>query len=316
LTAVLGQLDSGYTKPAEQARMTNYVSRTSFEMKDYGKAVEYGSRVMQSGAAEPDVPVIVAISLIQQSKFAEASKLVTDYTVEQERKGQVPLEQMLNVQLAAQEKLNDRAGMTDAFEKLVVHYPKPDYWHGVLTLVGRDPKATDRQRLQAYRLKLVTQTLRRCSDFGDMADRAINTAGMPGEGLRVIQAGLADKVCTEKADRDSLGGMVDSVNRQIAGDKANLGKLEAEAKASKTGALDEVLGASLFGYAEYAKSAEALSRGIGKGGLKNPVDAQLLLGIAQVQSGSKAEGVKTFQAITTEDPITQRLARLWVLYAR
>ena len=60
---------------------------------------------------------------------------------------------------------------------------------------------------------------------------------------------------------------------------------------------------------------EALNRGVSKGGIKNPVEAQLLQGIAQLRAGNKAEAQKTFNAVKSDDVTWARLAKLWSLNA-
>jgi hypothetical protein len=55
-----------------------------------------------------------------------------------------------------------------------------------------------------------------------------------------------------------------------------------------------------------------MEQGIKKGGLKRPEDSKLLLGVAQLQSGSKARGLQTLQGVHGKDG-TADLARLWIL---
>jgi TolA-binding protein len=162
---------------------------------------------------------------------------------------------------------------------------------------------------------MATGTLSRCQDYSDMEEMAV-AAGMAGEAQRVIEQGLAAKVCTVKSDEDRLRRHLVTNSNVVAEDKARLPKLEADAKVAKTGELDVAVGAQLFGSGDYAKAAEALSRGIAKGGLKNLADAQLTLGTAQYRANNKAEAIKTFQSIKSNDQVTQRIASLWVLYVR
>lgn len=314
LTAMQGQLDSGYPDAAEQNRLNTLMTRVAYELKDYPKAAESGSRLIRSGAADPAIYGLVGNSLFQQGKNAESAKLLGDHVAEQERGGVVPREATLNTLFSAQEKVGDKPGVTDTLERLVVHYPKPDYWKLLLFSMNRDPALTDRQVLQIYRLMQATQTLNRCGEVTEMAEISVN-AGMPGEGLKVVEQGIAGKVCAEKADQDRLQRLLATATTAATEDKAGLAKLEGEAKAAKNGELDVVLGSSLFGYGEFARSVEALSRATTKGGLKNLPEAQLMLGMAQARAGSKTEAVQTFRSIKADDPFTQRVARLWALHA-
>jgi len=88
-----------------------------------------------------------------------------------------------------------------------------------------------------------------------------------------------------------------------------------EAKAANTGEADVALGSAYLSYGQNDKALEAFTRGIGKGGLKNPAEAQIMQGIAQLRSGNKAEAQKTFKGVKSDDAIWARIAKLWALDA-
>jgi hypothetical protein len=95
-------------------------------------------------------------------------------------------------------------------------------------------------------------------------------------------------------------------------DKSTLEKQDAAARAKPTGDSDVKLGAAYLSYNDIPKAIEALQRGIGKGGVKNPDEAGLLLGIAYLRSGNKPEAKKAFETVT-QDPTMTRIAKLWLL---
>jgi tetratricopeptide (TPR) repeat protein len=315
LRALQGQLDSGALSPAEQTQALKNMYGTAFEAKDYAQAQELGQRLIRSGAAGSEAYDQVAIAMVQQGKKAEAAKFLGDYVADVEKRGQKPSEATLTRLRALQEELGHSDAASQTVEKLVVHYPKPDYWALLTYGLARDPKLNDRQRMHVFRLRVATGTLKLCRDYTEMADFAVNS-GMAGEGQKVIDQGLAAKACKEKVEQDRLLRLQNSAAREAGEEKARLAKLEADARVAKTGEPDVAVGASQFGFGEFGKSAEWLSRGVAKGGLKYPADAQLTLGIAQLRAGNKAEALKTFRAIKSEDPITQRIVKLWTLYAQ
>jgi hypothetical protein len=190
-----------------------------------------------------------------------------------------------------------------------------EYWRLALQSAGRGLKLGDRQTLQLYRLRMATETLNRCAELRDMAN-ILTRIGMFGEAQQVIESALASKLCAEKADQDVLQESLPAAASAASRARGELKDLETEARASGTGELDAVVGSLLFGFGEFARSAEALTRGIGRGSIKNPVDAQFVLGIAQFRAGDKAAAAKTFHEIRTDDPFHARLARLWALQVR
>ncbi len=61
------------------------------------------------------------------------------------------------------------------------------------------------------------------------------------------------------------------------------------------------------------KAVEALQRGIGKGSVKNPDEAAMLLGIANLRLNNKEEATKAFQTVK-QNPTMARIAKLWMLH--
>jgi hypothetical protein len=59
----------------------------------------------------------------------------------------------------------------------------------------------------------------------------------------------------------------------------------------------------------------AIQRGIAKGNASDPAEAQLVLGIAQLKAGNKAEAAKAFRGVKGDADL-QRVAKLWSLRAR
>lgn len=315
LKALQGQLDSGQLGPAEQNKTIKTMAGIAYQQKNYAACADYGNRLIRAGAADADTYTLVAQSYYLQNKFADTAKFLDGYVDDLERRGAVPKEQSLLLLRSAYEKMDNAEGAAATLERLVVHYPKADYWDNLLYKLRRDPKLTERQTMHVYRLMQETKTLKQPSDFAEMADVA-SSSGIPGEAQRVLQSGIESNVFTKPEDKARAERLMGSAKKASDADKAGLTKLEAEAAKTKTGELDYALGTSLFGHGDYAKAVAALTKGIEKGGLKNPTDAQLVLGVAQVRAGAKADAVKTFRGIKTEDPLTQRIAKLWTLYAQ
>jgi tetratricopeptide (TPR) repeat protein len=315
LEALQGQVDSGVPQGTERTKIINDITQIAYEAKNHAKAEEYGSQLIKSGAADADMYRLVGFSMYQQGKHADAARLLGEHVADLVRLGKAPGEQTLQVLVAAQDKVGDQPGVADTLERLITHYPKVEYWRLALQSAGRGLSLSDRQNLQLYRLRMATETPGRCADFKDMA-AILTRVGMFGEGQSVLESGLASKLCTERADQDALQQSLTAASRAASRARAELKDLETEARDSGTGELEAVLGSLLFGFGEFASSAETLARGIGKGGFKNLVDSQFVLGIAQFRAGDKAAAAKTFQEISSDDPFNARLARLWALQVR
>jgi hypothetical protein len=69
-------------------------------------------------------------------------------------------------------------------------------------------------------------------------------------------------------------------------------------------------------YGQTDKAVAAISKGIAKGSLKYPEEANLLLGIAQLRSHNAAEAQRAFEKVgASSNTGYARLGKLWALHA-
>ena len=312
--AMEAQLDSGFASPAEQATILKALASVAYQQKNYSKSVEYGQRMVKAGSADAETYTLIAQSYYLQEKYKDAATFLSGYVNDQERRGQAPKEQSLQLISDSYSKLGDNASATSWLEKLVQYYPKANYWNNLLYTMIRAEGNTDRHTLNIYRLMQDTKTLKQPSDYTEMAQIAMDQ-GTPGEAVTVLEAGMAANVFEEKATKDRNQRLLDAAKKAATTDKATLAKFETEAKASKTGDADIALGRGFLSYGMNDKAEEAFARGLGKGSVKNADEAQILLGIAQLRQGKKDEAEKSFKTVKSTDATFQRLAKLWSLHA-
>ena len=94
-------------------------------------------------------------------------------------------------------------------------------------------------------------------------------------------------------------------------DRKELAGADAALAAAKTGNDMVSLGKLYFSTGDYGKAADAIQKGLAKGGVTDADDANTLLGIALARAAKPAEAVTAFQAI--KDPRLAELGRLWQL---
>jgi hypothetical protein len=313
--AMEAQLESGFASPADQTNLAKSLSTVYYQLKNYPKSVEYGERAIKSGAGDGDTYTLVAQSYYLQSKYQDTIKFLNTYISDQEKRGQTPKEQTLQLVSESYIKLNNNEGSTATLEKLVSYYPKPNYWNNLLYVLMRAEGNSDLITLNIYRLMLDTNTLKQASDYTEMAQLSLER-GTPCEAQRVIEKGVAENVFTEQRDKDRNTRLLESSKKACATDQSTLAKFETEAKAAATGEADVRLGQAYLSFDQYDKAVEAIQRGIGKGGVKSPEEAQILLGIAQLKRKNSDEAQKAFKAVKGGDAKLTRLANLWALHAK
>lgn len=310
-----GMLNSGFSPgPTAKAQFQKALLSAYYGQRNYAQALKHGNDLIKGGAADGDVYTVVGQSYYQQKNYDQAIKIFGDRVSASERANRKPERNELNLLYSAQDKAGKADDAQVTLEKMVRHYPTADTWLVLLYEVKKE-RLDPRQKVQLYRLMDSTGNLKHAPDFMAYSEAA-TALGLPAEAAKVLDTGLnKSKAFTEDTEISRAKRYLDSNNTRAEADKAELAKLQAEARSAATGDLAVALGMAQFSFGQYAEAAQSVQAGIAKGGLKNAADAQLTLGVAQLKAGQKAEAAKTFRAVETDDDITQRIAKFWALHA-
>lgn len=305
-------LNAGFLAQDQVPSRVRALSQVNYQLKNYAKSIDYGNRAIRGGFADDDIYVLVAQAYYIQGDHKGTLRFVSDWVEGVEKRGQAPKENALQLMLSSCLKLDDSECTTMALEKLVSRYPKDEYWQNLMQKLLRSD-ATDRVMLNVYRLAAVVNAMRRADDYIEMAQLAIE-AGLPGEAQSVLEQGINKKVIAEARDIDRANRLLATAKRQADADRATLSTQEKEAAAAKTGDAEVRLGQAFLSYGMNDKALAAIQRGIARGNLRNPAEAQLSLGMAQLQLGNKSEAAKAFRA-ARGDATLSRVGNLWALHA-
>ncbi|MBK7250276.1 MAG: hypothetical protein IPI06_05180 [Gammaproteobacteria bacterium] len=307
--ALEANLDSPYLAPADKPARVRALAQLNYKQKNYAKAIDYGNRAIKGGFADADMITLVAQAYYLSGDNKGTRRLLEDIVGDQLKRGQKPSQNHLQLILSACLKLEDSACTTTSLERLVQFYPKPEYWQNLTYSLFQDNTNSDRQMLNVYRLANDVDTLKRPSDYMEMAQLAMEQ-GSPGEAQAVLEKGLAKNVFTEARDADRAKRLLETAKKQAVSDRAALPAIEKDAK---TGEAKVRLGQAYLSYGQYDKAISLIGAGIKDGGLKSADEANLLYGIALYKAGRNDEAVKAFKAVQT-DPKFARLGKLWALH--
>ena len=309
-------LSSGFLKPAEQPRRVKDLAVLNLRLKNYPKAIEFGQRAIKGGFADDTVYTVLEQAYYLKGNQKETMRFVNEYIDQQVKSGKTPKERSLQTLMQACTALNDTNCQTKAMERLVSYYPKGDYWVNLLDSLFKEVKenGTEATQLQLYRLAVEVNVLKNPDDYNEMAQLAMEQ-GSPGEAVRILEKGFANNVFSDQRSKDKNQRLLAAAKKNSAAEQAELPKLTQAAAADTTGNKDVELGKAHLSYQQFPQAVEAIQRGIKKGSLTDPAQAQLLLGIAQLKAANKDEAVKAFRAVKGDDKLKQ-LADLWTLHAR
>src|SRR6267143_1666849 len=272
------ELDDGFAPQSEIPTRVRQLAEANYQIKNYDKAIEFGTRAIKGGFADEELRTLVGQAYYLKGDWKGTLHFEEGLVDTQIKNGQTPKSESLQLLLSACVKLNDSACETRALEKVVTYYPKPDYWYQLLFTMRQQTTGNDANTLQTYRLMSEVDVLKNPEDYTEMAQLALE-AGSPGEAQRVLEKGIGKGVFTDPRAKAKNQRLLESAKKAAATDQASLQRIEKEADAAPTGAKNVGLGLAYLGYGQYDKAADALGKGLAKGGLRNESEARLLLGI-------------------------------------
>ncbi len=306
-------LTDGFLDAAQIPQRTVALAQLNYQLKNYDKAIEYGTQAIDKGYADAQMPTLVGQAYYLKGNWKGVQHFEKQQVAADEKKGAAPSNEALQLLLSSCLKLKDETCTDNALQDLVVYHPKPEYWQQLLYSMFKTVKS-DRNLLQTYRLASEVNVLKRPEDFTDFAQLAIE-AGSPGEAEQVIQKGMQENIFPDARTKGKAQRLLTDAQRASKRDQATLGKSAKEATAASSGQQDVGLGLAYFGYQQYDKAIQVLTQGIAKGDLKSAAEAHLLLGIAQLKAGNKDAALKSFKSVKGDSTL-ERLATLWSLRAR
>ena len=312
--AIEAIIDSPYLASAMKPQLLRTLMSIDYQQKDYDKAIQYGQRALAAGDLNSDTPLMIAQAYYLTNKYKEALAGMEAIVARDEQAGRKPAEKSLSLIWSCAIKTKDEAAAARAIEKLILHYPKPDYWANAMVGIRQDKTNDDRLKLMTYRLMSQVGILKRGEEFTEMAQIAVDQ-GNPGEAQTALEQAFAKNLYTDPHEKERNQRLLDKVRRSATEDRAALPKEEKAAAAAASGDALVQIGAAYLGYGQPDKALVAISAGIAKGSLKYPDESYLLLGIANERNKNKAEAVRAFNRATS-DPKFARLAKLWALEAR
>ncbi|MGA9918468.1 MAG: tetratricopeptide repeat protein [Paraburkholderia sp.] len=299
-------IQSGRQPVAEQQKMMAALASLAYQQGNYAQAVQWGQRYQSAGAGDPHMKTLLAQSYYMAGDLGAAEKLLQPAVDAAIRAGHAPDADALKLLGSCYQKQDNNAGYTAVLEQLVKYYPTPAYWGELLGRLQADPKFAGRFELDVYRLKRATNNLSSTSDYVQMTQLAI-LAGHGAEALSVVNQGFDSGVLGKGAD---------------AGRSERLRTLATKAAAQPQPAATAGNGAALveagFNEALSGKSQQGIvliETGLAKGGLADPNEARLHLGIAYYLAGQKGKALNAFDAVAGNGEAAT-LARLWKLASR
>jgi hypothetical protein len=276
------------------------------------KAIEYGKQANDAGTMTPNDLVIMS-QLYYQQKDCKNSAVWSDKAIAAYKKtGEAPKEVLFQLKLQCASDANDTAAMNSSLYDLVRLTNKTNYWNNLIRLERQDER-DDHNTLMIYRIMFDTNSMQADTDYIEMA-QLLGDAALPGEAQAVLEKAISSGILKDD-HKERTNRLLNSMKTRADADKKGLPALEAEATKNPAGQLDVKLGEVYFGAGDYQGTVTAITRGIGKGQIKQLDEAYVYLGRAQLALKNNAEAKKAFVQLKTVPNISPRVLKLWELYA-
>jgi tetratricopeptide (TPR) repeat protein len=277
------------------------------------KAIEFGKQTFDAGAAT-DSDLMIMAQLYYQQKDCKNSAIWGDRAVAAFKKaGEQPKEVLYQIKLQCASDANETAGMISGLYDLVRLTNKTSYWNNLIRLERQDER-DDHNLLMIYRVMYDTNSMQADTDYIEMA-QLLGDAALPGEAQMVLEKLMSSPGILKDDHKERTTRLLNAMKTRGDADKKGLPALDAEAAKNPAGQLDVKLGEVYFGAGDNQGASTAITRGLGKGQIKQMDEAYVYLGRAQTALKNYPEAKKAFTGLKAVPNISQRVLKLWELYA-
>jgi hypothetical protein len=297
---------------AEKAQMAEQIAFAYSQQKNWPKTSEWANKAKAAGANSASLNQLIAFVQSQSGDYSTVMRDSQAAVAAAEKDGRRPGEDDLLRLADAARRMNNTGVYSNTLEKLVLYYPKKDYWSAHLASIQRKPGFSDRLGLDVQRLKLANGLMTQADEYMELAQLALQ-AGFPVEARTIVDKGYAAGVLGTGDQAARHQRLKDLVIKSQAESEAGLAKNLAEANAQKEGNELVKMGAIYASMGQHDKAVELIEKGIAKGSLRRPDDAKLRLALSMAASPkTKAKGLQALRQVGGSDG-TAEVARLYTV---
>jgi hypothetical protein len=303
---------AGRASGAQLGQVAEQLAGAYAQQRNNAKASEWLQKAISAGNTGPGVRQMQQYLQGASGDYGAIAKEAGAAVAAAEAAGRRPDEGDLLRLADAQQRTGNNNGYVVTLEKLLVNYPKKDYWSAFLSRLPRKPGFAPRFELDVLRLRLASGTLSKTEEYMEMAQLALQ-AGTPAEARRIADAGIKAGVLGTGPEAGRHQRLRELAVKQEGEAKTSLANQASEAETFKEGDGLVKVGFSYASMGEVDRGIELIQKGIAKGNLKRPEDARLRLGMAQMQQAkTRAAGVQTLRSVKGTEGAAE-IARLWIL---
>lgn len=251
--------------------------------------------------------VLLAQGYYQTKDYDKALNNINIAIDDYEGKNKIPKEQWYNLARFLYAEKNMVGDATRVLQELITYYPKKQYWVQLSFMYSEQNK--EKEQLSAMETAYVQDMLEKDGEYRNMASLLLN-AEVPYKAALVMERGLKDEIVEDASKNwELLAGAL----RQSQEVEKAIPAMEKAASLSDDGDLYARLG-NIYLDAERNKDAiTAINKGLKRGGVKRPDNANLVLGMAYFNEKQYRNAKESFRA-AGRDERSAKYARQWIRY--
>lgn len=298
------------TTPAARQQMLMAQASMAYGVRDYDSAAQAASRYLhEAGPNQQMQTLLLQCHYLKQDwkGVVEAGRAIL---AADQKAGQVPAENQLQMLATAYDQLHDSAGKTGTYVRLVKYHARPQYWQMLIHDLTTDRSLTPRMVFNLQRLRLETGLLTSPAEFQDMAERAVQME-LPQLALNLLDEGYARHLLGTGAGAASQARFRAFVAQRAAEARTGLSATVEKAKTSPEAGPSLTAGYNLVLNGQVDQGIALMQQGLAKQP-HQPDLARLTLGMALMDGGRRAEAIQLLSAMDG-DGTANDLAQLWAV---
>ena len=284
------------------------IAQLYFVQEDWRRGVDTLNQWMSvTDAPNTNAYVLLAQGYYQLQDYDLSLSNIETAIQREEAAGKIPKEQWYNLARFIYFDRNQYRKALDILEIMIRYYPKRQYW---LQASALHSELDDEPRQLAMLEAAYEQNLLdRGQDIVNLASLYMN-AEAPYWAAKAMSQGFDDDIIEKESKNYELTG---AAWRQAQEVRKSLPMLEQAASKSEKGELYARLGNVLLDLDRNKEAAEALKRGLDKGGIKRSDQARLALGMAYFNLGDFNAARRAFRE-ARKDKRARSYADQWLKY--
>jgi len=313
LVAYEEALATGAATAEETMRYTRAAFQISYSFQQYGKAIDYGKKLVETEAANSESYAIITQSYYLEKDCKNAVIWADKSLAFAHKNNETPKENLYLFKLQCAFDASDTPATIAALEDLIRLNGKTDYWNKLLRFVLQDEKE-DRNILMIYRVMMATNSFTSGSNYIEMAQLLADAPALPGEAQSVLDKGIATGLIGAD-QKERTVRLQASLKSRADTDRKGLPEFAAEAAKNPAGDLSVKLGEVYYGFGDFQNAVTAINAGLAKGSIKHLDEAYVYLGLAQAQLKDIPDAKKAFASLKTVPNVSPKILKLWTLYS-